>query len=474
VHAAPAAEERRRLRRRSMDGMNRAAAEGRYVGGIVPFGYRVEGHRPRARLVPDDVLLWGTWSAADVVRHIYNRLALDRWSCIRISEELNALGVPTAYAREGRGVRGKRTAGVWRAARVRNLVVNATYRGEHHYGKRAGRRREVIVAAVPRLVSDEVWHAAHETLRANRLNPGLTRQTYLLRSVMRCALCGLTYVGTRSRGVTWYRCGGQMRERGRFEGRCVGKGVRAEQLERVIWADIESWLREPGTLLDELRQEANADSADAVREASRMALQAALDALVARRQKRLDQHERGHITDAELDQAIDQIAVEQQEIASRLADLLPEAADPATLPLSLVEELRERLDAGLAEPERQEIVRHLVASVLVSTEVDAAGKKRAQAVVEYRFPPGVVVDICTDPIDCESGCCSHYPHGCPCGTAIRAAPAPARRPPCRGISAASPAPSWTALTCLSTSRASTTASSPAPPPAKPRLPSARG
>jgi len=68
VQAVVADHGRREFLRRSADGMNRCAREGRYVGGIVPFGYRVVGIRPKSRLEPDTALLWADLSAADVVR----------------------------------------------------------------------------------------------------------------------------------------------------------------------------------------------------------------------------------------------------------------------------------------------------------------------------------------------------------------------------------------------------------------------
>ena len=91
--------------RKSADGMARAAREGRYTGGIVSFGLRVQGQRESAHLVPDETVVWADQTAADVVRWIYERLGIDRWSCRRVAEELNARGVPTHYARDGRLVR---------------------------------------------------------------------------------------------------------------------------------------------------------------------------------------------------------------------------------------------------------------------------------------------------------------------------------------------------------------------------------
>ena len=52
IHAVIAANERRKFLERSAEGMNRAAREGRYTGGIVPLGYTVSGDRGFRRLVP--------------------------------------------------------------------------------------------------------------------------------------------------------------------------------------------------------------------------------------------------------------------------------------------------------------------------------------------------------------------------------------------------------------------------------------
>ena len=58
IHAVIAANERRKFLERSAEGMNRAAKEGRYTGGIVPLGYCVSGDRGARRLVPDDSPMW--------------------------------------------------------------------------------------------------------------------------------------------------------------------------------------------------------------------------------------------------------------------------------------------------------------------------------------------------------------------------------------------------------------------------------
>jgi site-specific DNA recombinase len=246
--------------RKSADGMARAAREGRYTGGIVSFGLRVQGQKESARLVPDETVLWADQTAADVVRWVYERLGIDRWSCRRVAEDLNGRGVPTHYARDGRlvkpkGQRAHRTQGIWRSGRIRNLVVNPVYRGELQYGRRTAKQtrgREVIAAPVEPLVSPALWHAAQEALAANRTIAKNTRRKYLLRGVIRCGVDGLAYCGTQGRGeVGWYRCTGQMVERGPLPGRCWGQSIRTDAIEPAVWDDIERWLRNPGDILDE-------------------------------------------------------------------------------------------------------------------------------------------------------------------------------------------------------------------------------
>ncbi|MBF6604200.1 MAG: recombinase family protein [Chloroflexi bacterium] len=379
-------------------GMTRAAREGRYTGGIVPFGYRVQGLKESARLVSDDSIVWADQSAADIVRWIYQRLGADRWSCRRVAEELNARGVPTHYSRDDRlvtskGQRAQRTQGVWRSGRIRNLVVNPLYRGELQYGRRttkASHGREVISAPVEPLVSPALWHAAQEALAANRTIAKNTRRKYLLRGVIHCGIDGLSYCGTQGRGeVGWYRCTGQLVERGPLPGRCWGQSIRTDAIEPVVWADVERWLRDPGDVLDELDGQADREAHGTVVVAESITLARAIEALGAQRKQAIALNIRGRLPDAELDSELDRIAAETTELERRVAALEPrDDPDVPVAAIDLLAEVRARLDAGLTAEQRQEIVRLLVRVVLNTTTHDD-GRKSVCALVTYRFP-GVV------------------------------------------------------------------------------------
>jgi len=387
VQAVVADHARREFLRRSADGMARAAREGRYTGGIVPFGYRTSGSKQTARLEPDTAPLSGGLCAADLVRRIYAALALEGRSCRSVATEFNALAIPTHYARDGRGVRGRATQGRWRAGRIRNLVVNPTYKGVLQYGRRAAREREVIAASVEPLVSAELWQAAQEALARNRTVAKNTSRVYLLGGVVSCGTCGLAYTASQGRaGEWWYRCGGRHAERGKFEGRCPGRMVAGHKLEPQIWADLERFLHDPGDVLADLAAEANREGEAAVAEAEAVTLARALASLDEQRGRAIDLAISGVVTKEELSARVARIESERAELERRLSLLRP-APELLTSPtdLDLLDEVRARLDAGLTDAQRHEVVRLLV-RVRIRTAEDGGGNTSASAQIEYRLP----------------------------------------------------------------------------------------
>ena len=131
--------------------------------------------------------------------------------------------------------------------RIRNLVVNPVYTGEHHYGRKTLKQREIIIRQVPAIVEPETWDRAREALRHNQLTATRNaKRLYLLRGLITCGICGLSYTGTR--GVpphTYYCCNGTRPPRAKVHGRCPSKFIPAGQLEGAIWQDIRDFLQDP-------------------------------------------------------------------------------------------------------------------------------------------------------------------------------------------------------------------------------------
>ena len=273
IHAVIAANERRKFLERSAEGMNRAASEGRYTGGIVPLGYSVSGDRGFRRLVPDDSPMWAGLSAADVVRRIYHHLAIGRLdlSAYRFRVQLARhphLLSPRRSRRQRPSHPGPLALRSYPQPRRQSRL-----QGLLQYGRRSTKPngREVISASVSPLVSEDVWNAAIATLKRNRAMPRNSCHAYLLRSLIRCGVCGLSFCGTWARGPR-YRCNGSMAHRGPFAGKCIGASIKGEKLEAAVWSDVSRFLTDPHVLVDELLAESSDQRAQAVAEAERASL----------------------------------------------------------------------------------------------------------------------------------------------------------------------------------------------------------
>ena len=127
----------------------------------------------------------------------------------------------------------------------------------------------MISASVPPLVSDDVWNAAIATLKRNRAMPRNSCHAYLLRSLIRCAVCGLAFCGTWARTAPRYRCNGSMAQRGPFPGKCIGASIKGETPGDTVWSDVSRFLSDPEDLIDELLAESSDQRAQAVAEAER-------------------------------------------------------------------------------------------------------------------------------------------------------------------------------------------------------------
>ena len=427
--------ERDQIRERSMAGTNRVAQAGAWLGGIVPFGYRKEGEKTLARLVVSEEAIPGLdRSEAEIIRTIFHMAAIERKSCFLIADYLNRIGVPCAYTRDdrllSRGKRKGRTAGLWRPGRVRNLLVNTTYMGRHEYGKRSKNPdRQVITRTVPAIVSEEVWRKAQQTLTANMLfGKRNSHRQYLLRGLGKCGLCNLTYVGIANRRPSgkqefYYRCNGKQGTRGIYGAngqRCPSKDVNGDFLERAVWNDVESFLRNPGVVIEQLQQRLVAERVNTKRSQDHLErLKGTLATMESERDKILGLFRKGLITEKDLERQLAQIGLEEaglranvEDVSTRLQGLTNGSAQLQSAE-GLLMKLRGHLDAGLTWEVKRQLIEALVGGIRIDT-CEEGGKRCASIVVTYRFVSSI--DNCTDmgssrrPLECarERPVCHYY------------------------------------------------------------------
>ncbi len=391
-----AAHEREVIRERSVAGTNRLAETGAWMGGIVPYGYRKDGDKAQRRIALSDEPIPGfDMSEADVVRTMYRMMAVEKKSCQKIADFLNRTRIPCGSADAGK--RNRRVAPIWRPSHVRNMIVSRTYMGEHLYGKRAANRsRKIIVRAVPAIVSEQTWQAAEQVLRDNRIVATRnTRQPYLLRGLIKCGLCGLTFSGMRisRQNDHYYRCNGRHGARGLYgiDGRkCPSRTLNGDYVERLVWADIESFLRNPGEILERLRERVAMQDGERQRRQKELdGLRDRLEQKTVERDRVLALFRRSRIDDATLDQQLDQINTETVELGSDFdAATRTLAAGDRTAQLqsaeALLETLRKRLNGPIPHELKRRIVEILVERVEANT-VERWGVQQSEITISYRF-----------------------------------------------------------------------------------------
>ena len=411
--------ERENTIERSIEGTNRLARQGAWLGGIVPYGFRAVGKGKDSRLVVSEQLIPGfAWSEVEVVRRMYYMAADEQKSCQVIADYLHALGIPPTHNYDehdpSRGKRQKATASRWSAGHVRNMLTSTTYKGIHRYGRRTKKERTIFEREVPAIVGIDQWERAQQVLHDHMLfDPHGTAapHSYLLRGLIKCGLCGLTYIGMhyppyKDTERIYYACNGKVQLRGPFGAqgkKCPSKTVNAIVLETAVWNDIETFLRNPGTVLEQLAAQLHVQDEENERHRNRLAkLQQALQALTVEKDAVITLYRRGRIDEIALDRQLDDIQVEEANIARYIEDLqehfrhVQEKESSLRTAKELLERLSHRLEEPLTWELRRQLVEVLVEGIRVDTVEDRAGRKRANVTVIYRFGTSTAINTDMD------------------------------------------------------------------------------
>jgi transcriptional regulator with XRE-family HTH domain/DNA-binding transcriptional MerR regulator len=263
----------------------------------------------------------------------------------------------------------------------------------HEWGKRTKSKRAPVARAVPAIITESLWKKAQVSLRSHLLFSARgARHKYLLRGLIKCKACGLTYIGLKSstRGEFYYKCNG-VNTPGLRPHRCTAKSIRGDDLERQVWADIESFLRNPGAVLAQIQERLEADVKDTGKVHDRLKrLEGLLEQKAAERNRVVGLYRRGRLTDAALDAQMDEIGKEEDALNAQIDELrgqlrgedsVATAVDSAE---ALLTKLRTRLDQPVSWERKRQLIEVLVAGIEVET-VETCGVKQARTTVTYRF-----------------------------------------------------------------------------------------
>jgi site-specific DNA recombinase len=265
-----------------------------------------------------------------------------------------------------------------------------------------------ITYEVPALVPETVWKQANEQVQKNRRTPkGNQTRTYLLRGLIRCGLCGSTFVGSKaSDGQGWfkyyYRCNRQLRS---DTPNCPASVISAEKIESYIWDKCQTFIENPGEVVHLLQQKiaAYSDQTKDTVEQQRLLQEALLEKGKARdRIKYLFIH--GHITPKEMeneyktiDRDITTIRAELDALRStaNIADAYSEYYENIT---TLLTSLRAKVK-NVDEEAKAYLISRLLADIRVDTEQISPRKKRVELTCRFHFQTDhVALDDMPSPI----------------------------------------------------------------------------
>jgi site-specific DNA recombinase len=224
---------------------------------------------------------------------------------------------------------------------------------------------------------------------------------------MKCASCGLTYIGVsnvRPNGKRqfYYRCNGNQGARGLYAApgqRCPSKGIKGDGLEEMVWRDVEQFLCQPSVVIERLRERLSGELSESSKIRDRLRrLRALLEAKSGERNKVVSIYRKGLLNDAELAQQLQDIDRESAGLNAQIEELELKLGgmDSNRLALDTTEGLLTRLRKRLDEPLTCNLKRQLLELLVGAIRIETirTGKKPENVVtVAYRFPSAV--ETCT-------------------------------------------------------------------------------
>jgi site-specific DNA recombinase len=109
----------------------------------------------------------------------------------------------------------------------------------------------------PQIISESLFQQVTELRRTLQItSPKNAKNKYLLRGLIKCRNCGLTYSGATwssgSHRKTYYTCNGssQWKKLGRVK--CPSKALRADSIEEFVWEDVKNFVLDPEIVLEQL------------------------------------------------------------------------------------------------------------------------------------------------------------------------------------------------------------------------------
>ena len=263
--------DRLRFLERTQDALRRRAEQGLLPNGIRLYGYQTD-HKGGAIIVPEQ---------AEVVRKIYEMRKAGN-SIHGIAKALNDEGIPV-----GRPQQATDGEGAWYPSRVRDLIRNPTYKGQH-VCHRDGKQYRI---QVPAIVTPNLWRTAQ-----SRNGGAPTPSGWPLVNHIRCARCGRRMRAKnehkRKRHYQYYVCESARNPRGP----CGAKNIPRKPLEDAVETAIRHRFTDP----DEVKRLLGVEDSEPTTDTE-------YADLLAERERIITLFQKGLISSQQLDQRVNDV-----------------------------------------------------------------------------------------------------------------------------------------------------------------------
>lgn len=230
---------------RSMRGKKRKAESGKWVAGVIPFGYQ-EDPNNRGVLIIEP-------SSAAIIQRIFHLYTVGNCSIREIARILTEEGhVPYHGGSE------------WAKTTINRILVNTAYIGNCYFNRRkrvGGKhilkdREEWIQIACPPIIDLPVFDKAQKRMKHNmeyvRKHPS---RLYLLSGMILCPECDRPYLAQTSKANRNRRKNEAQSYRHRLKaGHCMNKTMSARVLDPLVWDRVIGILEDPEALLEGYNQ----------------------------------------------------------------------------------------------------------------------------------------------------------------------------------------------------------------------------
>ena len=367
--------ERAQIADRMRRGTIHAIKNGQVNGSNPPYGYRY---------IPKTKEQIGHWvinpDEEKNVRYIYHLYIVEKLTGAEIEKRLTDEAIPCRNS-------------TWRSGLIYSILTREVYTGITYMNRRkaiepkpspktkAYRKRkntsrvqkprdEWMAIPVPRIIDDETWNKAQELRKQNaRQSPRNNKaNTYLLRGLVVCGLCGSLASGYVSNKSTYYSCGAKRNKNVRSKPHDELIQVHHKPFDEQVWTGLSELLNDPKELKAQLEKRLQTRASKSISNPSASEFDKELNQLEIQEKRILDAYRQEVISLDELKEQKDKIANRRKVLEGKKKAIQSqqESIQQPKITVDMLGDVSARFQRVMAKadfPTREKIVNLLVNSV---------------------------------------------------------------------------------------------------------------